>query len=125
MPTIDGVLWQIKQSLDQLGFDVSHGKYPAGMLKDVKVAVDELRLTLWGILEMEESDTKTRTRGSSATIRQKLAEFRFRRMERMLTDLRKDLTKGVVPANGGGLKTLAASLQATLHSIDRLTRHKA
>jgi len=122
---IDGTLWEIKQSIDQLGFDVSQGKYPSSLLRDIKHAVDDLRLTLWGILEMNSGNQEKETGGASVSVRHKLAEFRMKRVERMLTDLRMDLTKGGMPGSESDLKTLTASLQATLHSIDRVTRQKA
>jgi len=125
MSAIDAALWEVKQALDQLGFDVSHGKYPARMLKDVKVAVDELRLTLWAIIEMEDKGKQKKAPRSPTRFREKLAEFRMKRLERMLTDLRSGMTKGAVAGSGAELKTLAASLQATLDSITRLTDRRA
>lgn len=121
---IDGDLWEIKQALDQLGFDVTQGKYPPSLLKDIKFAVDELRLNLWGILEMQEDDNHKEARSPFIPTRQKLAEFRMKRVERMLTDLRMDLTEGAIPGSDAGLKTLTASLQATLHNISRATQRK-
>jgi hypothetical protein len=124
VPDIDGTLWEIKQTLDQLGFDVSHGKYPARMLRDVKAAVDELRRALWSVLETDNSGKAKQVRDARSGFRRKLAAFRMKRLERMLTDVRMDLAKGVVAGNDSELKTLTSSLQATLKSITRLTHGK-
>ena len=124
MSDIDATLWEIKQTLDQLGFDVSHGRYSPRMLRDVKAAVDELRRALWSTIETDNSGKVEQIRDARSGFRRKLAEFRMKRVERMLTDLRMDLAKGAVAGNDSELKTLTSSLKATLDSITRLPRLK-
>lgn len=124
MSDIDATLWEIKQTLDQLGFDVSHGKYPPRMLRDVKAAVDELRRALWSTIETDNSSKVEQIRDARSGFRRKLPESRMKRVERMLTELRMDLTKGAVAANDSELKTLTSSLQATLDGVTRLTQLK-
>jgi signal transduction protein with GAF and PtsI domain len=89
MSETDIVLGQIKQALDQLGAEISKGKYSAALLADLKSSVDQLRLTMWAVIEAEHQ-RKQEIRGDRMGLRKKLAEFRIKRIMQMLSDLRVD-----------------------------------
>lgn len=119
MPEIDAALAQIKSSLDELSKDVSQGKYPAPILKDFKLTVDALRLTIWAIIEFEEQSRKE-AHGARFGLSTKIAEFRVKRLVQMLTDLRADIEKGGIAPKTLDLKPLSAALKTTLQSITGL-----
>jgi hypothetical protein len=117
---IDVELWEIKQSLDQLGFDISHRKFAPQLLKDLKTTVDQLRVTLWAIMEAE-NQPKNESAQTSTQFRKKLVEFRMKRLEQMLNDFAADVSRGIVEKNDSKLATLSTALKSTLQTIIRLT----
>ena len=120
----DVALGRIKHALDQINEEVSHGVYPALTLTDFKHSVDLLRLTIWGVIEAEEQ-RKSEVGGQPRGLDKKMIEFRIKRLEQMLNDLRLDLAKSGLDISGLDLKNLALTLGSTLHSVTRLVNRKA
>ena len=119
----DAALGRIKHALDQINEEVSHGIYPASTLTDFKHSVDLLRLTIWGVIEAEEQRT-SELGGRPTGLDKKMIEFRIKRLEQMLNDLRLDLAKSDLDISGLDLKDLALTLGSTLHSVTRLANRK-
>lgn len=119
MPEIDIALGRIKKTLDRLSEEVTKGLYPPVMLKDFKSSVDQLRLTLWAVIEVEDQSKKA-TSGSATGMSQKVAEFRIKRLMRMLEDFRTDVTSGVIGTVSDDISSLAVSLRATSDTLARM-----
>lgn len=116
MAEIEAVLAQIKQSLDELSLDVSHGKYPAPILKDFKLSVDQLRLTIWAIIEFEEQ-SKSKSQGAQFGLNVRLSEFRIKRLVQMLADLQTDIKNGRIPPTHPDLKNLVSTFKNTFQHL--------
>lgn len=112
-------LSQIKSTLDQISHEVSLGKIPAPVLKDFKLTVDELRVTIWAILTFEEEPRRTGP-GSDVALANKLVEFRIKRVIQMLTNLRADIENRRIEAGNPDLKAFSSTLNATRESLAKL-----
>jgi len=119
MSETDIVLGRIKYTLDQLGSEISNGKYPADLLSDLKSSVDELRLTMWAVIEAEEQ-RKQEIKGGSTDLKKKLVEFRIKRILQMLQSLRID----VAEPGSSDLEALRAALRTGLQNVERVTARK-
>jgi hypothetical protein len=120
----DVALGRIKHALDEINEEVSHGIYPASTLTDFKHSVDLLRLTIWAVIEAEEQ-RKNEVGGRPMGLDKKMIEFRIKRLEQMLSDLRSDLARSGMDVSDLDLKNLAVTLGTTLHSVTRLANRKA
>ena len=81
--------------------------------------MDELRLTIWAIIEFEEQ-SRMEAHGARFGLSTKIAEFRVKRLIQMLTDLQADIEKGGIAPKTLDLKPLSAALNTTLQSIKGL-----
>ncbi len=124
MPDPESTLQQIKRSLDLLSEEVTQGKYPGMILKDLKLSVDHLRLTLWAIIEFEDQSKKA-AQGAKYGLTTKLFEFRIKRLTQMLNDLRADLSRTDIGPTAADLRNLAAALHTTLQKINPPTSTSA
>jgi len=119
MPSPGLDLPHIKQSLDSLTAEVAQGIHHANLLKDLKMSVDQLRMTLWAIISYEDQAA----RGASGVpfgLPAKLAEFRIKRLRQMLSALQEDFQKGNVAPLDPDLGPLASALHDTLEDIGKL-----
>ncbi len=112
-------LAQIKSTLDQISREVSEGKIPAPVLKDFKLSVDQLRVTIWAILTFEEQPRKP-AKGADLALANKLIEFRIKRLIQMLADLQTDIESRRIAAENPELKALCSTINATLDSVAKL-----
>lgn len=120
MPEFDIALGRIKETLDRLSQEVTDGVYSPLMLKEFKSSVDQLRLTLWAVIEVEDQSKKG-LGGATMGLSRKVAEFRIKRLIRMLDDFRKDVTTGAVSSLSPEVKPLFASLRATSETLSSLS----
>jgi len=114
MSDTDSLLGRIKQTLDQLAGEISSGKYPAILLADLKGSVDQLRLSMWAVIEAEEQ-LKHAVAPSTMEFKKKLVEFRIKRIVQMLNEIRGDVA---VPERSD-LDILRAALGTTLQTVER------
>jgi hypothetical protein len=121
MPETELSLSRIRATLDQLSEEVSRGRFPASILKDLKLSVDNLRLTLWAIIAFEGSGGKD-ARGASFGLTTKLAEFRIKRLLQMLSDLQEDLQSGDIAPSNPALGPLVSVLESACRSVTKLTQ---
>jgi D-serine deaminase-like pyridoxal phosphate-dependent protein len=119
MPTAGLNLLHIKQSLDSLSAEVEQGMHHTGLLNDLKMSVDQLRLTLWAVMSYEAQASKE-ARGAAFGLSEKLADFRLKRLLQMLSALREDIRKGNIPPSSPDLIVLSSALQDTLEKISKL-----
>jgi len=113
-------LSRVKQTLDRLSEAVSEGAFPTSILKDLKLSVDHLRLTLWATIAYQGKGKKG-AGGADFGLSMKLAEFRIKRLLQMLADLQADFEHGDVAPSNPDLFLLASALQSSLQSISKLT----
>jgi hypothetical protein len=118
MPETEISLSRIRATLDQLSEEVSQGRFPASILKDLKLSVDNLRLTLWAIITFEGPGKKD-AQGGSFGLRTKLAEFRIKRLLQMLTNFQEDLQSGDITPSNPALGPLVSALESALRSVTR------
>jgi hypothetical protein len=123
MPAVGLNLVHIKQSLDSLSADVEQGIYHASLLRDLKLSVDQLRLTLWAIISYEDQATKE-ARGAAFGLGEKLADFRIKRLLQILSALQEDFQKGNIPPSDPDLMPLSSALEGALESISKLAGKK-
>jgi len=108
-------LTELKRSVEELSQDISQGKLPTSLLKDFKLSVDQLRLTLWAIMSFESQIRQ----GGAPRLTEKLFEFRVKRLIQMLTDLQSDLTGGTLSPTVADIGSLTTSLHDTLQTLAR------
>jgi hypothetical protein len=118
MPETEMNLPRIRATLDQLSEEVSQGRFPASILKDLKLSVDNLRLTLWAIITFEGPGKKD-AQGSSFGLGTKLAEFRIKRLQQILADFEEDLQSGDITPSNPALGSLVSALESALRSVAR------
>lgn len=114
MTTSEVRLKAIAESLALLSRDITQGDLPdICILKDLKLTVDQLRLSLWAVIAYE----RRSTRDSRAGLRSQLAEFRMKRLMEMLGQLQADLVSGVLAATPPELRDLTSALHSTLQNL--------
>lgn len=114
-------LAQIKRTLDELNEEIAAGKFPSNILKDLKLSVNHLRLTLWAIIAYEGKAAKD-SRGVDVSFGPKLAEFRIKRLMQMLNNLRDGFEAGSVAPSHPELASLSSALESTVERIFKLTQ---
>jgi hypothetical protein len=112
MEEIETDLAQIKSSLENLSHKVVRYEIPQSILRDFKLALDHLRLTIWAVIMAEEEDAM-RADGLQFGLATKLVEFRIKRLLQMLADLQTDLTSGAISPAHPELHELDAALLET------------
>jgi hypothetical protein len=124
MPETELTLSRLKETLDRLSEEVSQGRFPTAILKELKPSVDNLRLTLWALITFEGPGKKDAA-GASFGLKTKLVEFRIRRLLQILTDLSEDIRAGDVTPSNPALAPLASALESALQAITELTARAA
>ena len=119
MPSPGLDLPRIKQSLDSLAAEVEQGVHHANLLTDLKMSVDQLRMTLWAIISYEDQAARGAS-GVPLGLAAKLAEFRIKRLRQMLSALQEDFQKGNIAPLNPDLAPLASNLHDTLEDITKL-----
>lgn len=120
MSETDVVLGQLKNTLDQLGSEIVKGKYSVRLLADLKASVDQLRLTMWAVIEAEHQ-RKQEIHGNRMDLRKKLAEFRIKRIMQMLGDLRLD----AADPESADLEALRTALTTIVQEVNSLVARKS
>lgn len=111
-------LSHIKQSLDSLTAEVEQGVHHVSLLRDLKMSVDQLRLTLWAVISYEGQPGGDTRAGFG--LAEGLAEFRVKRLLQMLLVLQEDLELGHIAPSNPDLLSLASALHDTLENISKL-----
>ncbi len=117
MSEFDSRLSQIKRTIDELSAEVPDGKFPVAILKEFKLSVDHLRLNLWAIIEFEDQ-AKKHGKGSPFGLSTKLVEFRIKRIQQMLEDLRADISSGTLAPIRDQVQTLRTALESALQALN-------
>lgn len=112
-------LTQVKSALDEISQEVSQGRVPATILKDFKLSVDQLRVTIWAILTFEEQASK-QGKGADVALGNKLVEFRIKRIIQMLAELETDIENRRIAAEHPDLKALTSSMNGILDAVAKL-----
>jgi len=115
----EGKLTRIKQMLDELSAEVNQGKFEATILHDLKLTVDQLRLSLWAIIASRGPDTP-QGMGADFGLGTKLAEFRVKRLLDILKELQADLHAGRIPHSNPDLPSLLVALAIALEGATKL-----
>ncbi len=115
----DGKLVRIKAMLDDLGAEVGQGKFEGTILKDLKLSVDQLRLSLWGIIASQDQNSEN-IPGADFGLETKLAEYRIKRTLGMLKELQADLQAGRIAHAQPDLRALIKSLAIVLEGATKL-----
>jgi hypothetical protein len=119
MATMEAALEQCQSILGQL-LQSGPEKYIASpVLKDFKLCVDGLRLTLWALIQSQEENFMER-KGASMDLAGKLVEFRTKRLIQMLEDLQQDINRGRLSPGGAELAPLSEALRSALQDVERL-----
>lgn len=104
----------IAESLALLSRDITQGDLPdMDILKDLKLTVDQLRLSLWAVIAYERRSTSD----CRAGLRSQLAEFRMKRLMEMLGELQADVKNGLLAVDPAELRDLTSALHGTLQNL--------
>ena len=104
----------IAESLALLSRDITQGDLSdVCILKDLKLTVDQLRLSLWAVIAYERRSTSD----SRAGLRSQLAEFRMKRLMEMLGELQADVNNGLLAVDPAELRDLTSALHSTLLNL--------
>ncbi len=112
-------LAELKLTLDRLSVEASQGKYPAEILKEFKLSLDQLRLTVWAILAYDQEQNRGE-HSESCALPERIAEFRLKRMLIMLGALQEDFVNGHVAPSNPDLVLLTSGLRTTLAAIGQV-----
>jgi len=123
MATAGFNLPHIKQSLDSLAAEVEQGIHQPSLLRDLKMSVDQLRMTLWAAISYERK-TGRQAPDVGFGLAEGLAEFRVKRLLQMLSALQEDFRKGSIAPSNPDLLSLASALHDTVESISKLVEKK-
>jgi hypothetical protein len=96
MQEIQMALTEVKASLEGLSERVLRYRIPPPLLEGFKLALDQLRLTIWTVVMADEEDSR-RADGLHLGLAIKLTEFRIKRLMQMLTELQKEIDRGGTP----------------------------
>jgi len=116
MQEIEAALAEIRGSLEDLSQKVVRYQVPSSILKDFKLALDQLRLTIWAVI-MADEEGAMRADGLQFGLATKLVEFRIKRLLQMLADLQTDLKSGTVSSAHPDLHKLNAALVETSTAV--------
>ena len=116
MQEIQVALTETKASLEVLSQRVVRYKIPPPILEGFKLALDQLRLTIWAVIKADEEDSK-RADGLHSGLATKLAEFRIKRLMQMLTDLQREIYFGGIPPTPPELGKLNSALEETHKTV--------
>lgn len=118
MTTMESAIEQCESVLNQLRqSDLQrHAKSP--VLRDFKLCLDALRLTLWAIIQSQE-EAHIGVSGTPLSLAEKLAEFRVKRLIQMLADLQQDIDDGRVSGANLEIGGLSKALRGTLNRLNR------
>ena len=96
MQDIQMALTETKASLEGLSQRIVRYRIPPPILEGFKLALDQLRLTIWAVIMADEEDSK-RADGLHVGLATKLAEFRIKRLMKMLAELQREIDRGSTP----------------------------
>jgi hypothetical protein len=113
MIDIEMRLTSIKQSIDEINSEVTHREVMPDILKDFKLSLDHLRLTIWALITVEEQSGHGK-RHPDIAMHSKLVEFRAKRLLRLLEDFRADLSADPLPRSSHDVQDLIPELRQTL-----------
>lgn len=113
MVDIEMRLASIKESIDEINSEVAHREVMPGILKDFKLSLDHLRLTIWALITLEEQSEHGK-KHPDFTMHSKLVEFRAKRLLRLLMDFRADLRADPLPRSSHEVQELIPELRETL-----------
>jgi hypothetical protein len=119
MTTMESAIEQCESVLNQLrqSDPERHAKSP--VLRDFKLNLDSLRLTLWAIIQYQD-EARMDVGGTHLGLAEKLVEFRVKRLIQMLADLRQDIDDGRVSSGCLEIGELSKALHGTLDGLNRL-----
>jgi hypothetical protein len=120
LTTIESAIEQCESVLNQLRqSDLErHAKPP--VLRDFKLLVDHLRLTLWAIIQSQ-AEAGMSVGGTHLGLAEKLVEFRVKRLVQMLAELQRDIDEGRMSSASPDIKGLSQVLRGTLDGLNRLS----
>ena len=115
MIEIQMALTETKASLEGLSQRVVRYRIAPPILEGFKMALDQLRLTVWGAIVADEEDSR-RVDGLHLGLANKLAEFRLKRLMQMLADLQREIDRGGTPPPPD-LRKLSSAIKQTHTAI--------
>ena len=116
MQEIQMALTETKASLEGLSQRVVRYRIPPPLLEGFKLALDQLRLTIWAVIMADEEDSK-RADGLHYGLTTKLTEFRIKRLMQMLTELQNEIDRGGAPPTPPELCKLSSALEETHKTV--------
>ena len=116
MQEIQLALTETKASLEGLSQRVVRYRIPPPILEGFKLALDQLRLTIWAVIMADEEDSK-RANGLQCGLATKLAEFRIKRLLQMLADLQREIDRGGTSPTPPELCKLSSALEETRQTV--------
>ena len=119
MADIEDALEQCQSVLEQLLQSAPERQIASPVLRDFKLSLDGLRLTLWAIIQSQEESYLER-KGAGMNLAGKLVEFRIKRLVQMLGDLQLDIQDGRLTSAGVEVGLLSKSLRTTLEGVSHL-----
>ncbi|MCI0404286.1 MAG: hypothetical protein L0212_12340 [Acidobacteria bacterium] len=114
---VDPLLEQIhrlKLELDGIERQLAETNVPVPVLEDFKSAIDQVRLTLWGILQSSSSDTHH--------LASAITRFRIRRAGEICRQIVSDIDAHHIPVELPELTELNSALYYTSQRIDQLRK---
>ncbi len=119
MATMEAALEQCQSVLNQLLESGPKQHVDSPVLRDFKLCIDGLRLTLWALIQAQEEGYLER-QGGDMDLDAKLLEFRIKRTVQMLEELQEDLNGGRLSADMPDVGMLSTTLRKTLDGVGRL-----
>ena len=124
MQDIQMALTETKASLEGLSQRVVRYRIPPPLLEGFKLALDQLRLTIWAAIMADEEDCQ-RADGLHFGLAPKLAEFRIKRLMQMLAELQREIDGGGAPPTPPELCKLSSALEETRKTVSEFCARAA
>ena len=124
MQEIQMAITETKASLERLSQRVVRYRIPPPILEGFKLALDQLRLTIWAAIKADEEDCQ-RVDGPHFGLATKLTEFRIKRLMQMLADLQREIDRGGTPPTPPELCKLNSALEETHKSVSQICARAA
>jgi hypothetical protein len=119
MTTMESAIEQCESVLNQLRQSDPERFATSPALRDFKLILDDLRLTLWAVIQSQEEARRDVT-GKPLGLADKLVEFRVKRLIQMLAALQQDVDNGRVSRADLSIRGLSKALRGTLDGLSRL-----
>jgi hypothetical protein len=121
MTNIEAELEQCQSLVSQM-LDTKPEKYVASpILRDFKLCLDGLRLTLWAVIQSQ-AEGSSDGKAASMILAGKLVEFRTKRLIQLLSDLQQDAQDGRLSSAKADVPSLLKALRAALDSVSRVAQ---